>query len=154
MRQGASEAELNTIYEIHCKCIVSQDESEQATFVDDTPLPSSLLERVEAVAEEVRRGRVRDRFITWATRFINACFHNGKGNRSIPWQRINEMMDKPTIKNRVTQDKYKALLVRAGLIKRGWQRYIRRNAASSKYEMTDWAFQEMAASRGVISQAG
>lgn len=150
MRRGAAEAELNTIYEINCKCIVSPT----TCFRDDSPLPQALQERVRVAAGELRRGKVRDRFTTWATRFINACFHNGTGSRSIGWRAINEMMDKPTIKNRVTQDKYKALLVRAGIIKRGWERYIRRNAASSKYEMTDWAFQEMASSRVAISQVG
>ena len=44
------------------------------------------------------------------------------GKKNIHWQHINAMMDKPKLKNRQTQDRYKKLLHQHGLIHGGWER--------------------------------
>lgn len=135
----------NAVSLIYCKCSISPPDeavepldSEERPF-DDQPLPAIIAQKVMEQAQSVRQGNVRERFILFATRFLNEIDSND-GEKSISWQRINAMMDKPNLQGRQTQVRYKDKLVEAGLIKRDWQKFIRRNARSSKYRLTEWAY--------------
>jgi len=110
--------------------------------LDDTPLPSLITEKVENIAKHLRKGKVRQRFTTFARRFLNEVWSGENGQKNVHWQHINAMMDKPNLENRQSQDRYKRLLLEHGLIKGGWQRFIRRGACSSRYRLTTWVKEE------------
>ena len=122
--------------------------------IDDTPLPSLITEKVEDIGNTLRKGKVRERFTTFARRFLNEVCSGENGQKNIHWQHINAMMDKPDLKNRQTQDRYKKLLHQNGLIHGGWQRFIRRGSSSSRYRLTKWAKQEFRSCRGREAVAG
>ena len=108
-----SRAEQNTIFLIYCKCSISQSERTDDPSkrpIDDTPLPSLITEKVEDIGKKLRKGKVRQRFTTFARRFLNEVGSGENGQKNIHWQHINAMMDKPDLKNRQTQDRYKKLL--------------------------------------------
>jgi len=154
MREGADQVKRNTVGVIYCKCSISDSSDSlepQDRPVDDTPLPTKIDEKVKDLAQCLRIGKIRDRFVTFARRFLNEIASGGRGGRSIHWQHINSMMDKPDLKNRQTQVRYKKKLVEGGLISDEWEKFIRRNAWSSKYRLTDWAFEEFRQRDGMLT---
>ena len=142
MRRNAG-AKENTISLIYCKC--SNSDRFERPF-DETSLPAPISDSLSAVSENMRKGKVQDRFLTFARRFLNELVQ--KGEASISWQRINKMIGIGEVNNRQTQGRYKKLLVQAGLIKSGWEKFARRGACSSKYRLTEWAFDEFRKERG------
>jgi hypothetical protein len=122
--------------------------------MDDTPLPSLITQKVDDIGKTLRKGKVRQRFLTFARRFLNEVCSGENGQKNVHWQHINAMMDKSGLKNRQTQDRYKKLLHQHGLIHGGWQRFIRRGTFSSRYKLTKWARQEFERCRGREAAAG
>lgn len=149
MRSGV---EQNTISMIYCKCSISQATSKRP--LDDTPLPSSIAKEIEEVAATLRKGKVRERFTSFARRFLNEVWSGEKGEKNIHWQHINAMMGKPGLKSRQTQDRYKKLLLEYGIIKGGWEKFIRRGSFSSRYRLTRWALNEFGRCLGREAAAG
>lgn len=137
--QGKAEAKWNNLSLIYCKCSISH--SNDLPF-DESPLPTTIAEKVSEIAGNMRTGAVTQRFMRFACRFLNEIASGEGGERSISWRRINGMLDKPDLENRQTQVRYKKRLVAAGLIRGDWEKFARRNAASSKYRLTEWAYKE------------
>jgi hypothetical protein len=148
-KKGSGESvEWNAVSLIHCKCSISPPgdaleptDPQQRPF-DDRPLPATISQKVMEAAQNVRQGTVRGRFLLFATRLLNEIASGDQGERNISWRRINAMMEKPDLQARQTQVRYKEKLVQAGLIRSNWQRYIRRSARSSKYRLTEWAYEQ------------
>ena len=82
--------------------------------LDDTPLPSLITEKVEDIANNLRKGKVRERFRTFARRFLNEVWSGENGQKNVHWQHINAMMDEPDLKNRQTHDRYKNCSISMG----------------------------------------
>ena len=119
------------LYCTYCKCELSQVED------DSAELPQVITDSIDQAARRLRKGKARERFTTWAEKFITHLYNNGKCTKSIGWKAINQMMATgKEITHRHTQDRYKALLVKAGVLESGWEKFIRRGAASAKYTLT------------------
>ncbi len=152
-----AEAKQNTIPCIYCKCSLSQSVNAVDSItrpMDDSPLPSLIARQIEVIGEQLRKGKVRQRFTTFARNFLNEIWSGDNSEKNISWQRINVLMGKPSLKSRQTQDKYKKLLLHHGLIRGDWEKYIRRGAYSSRYRLTEWACQQFMGCRGAVAAAG
>ena len=84
----------------------------------------------------MRQGKIRDRYILFATRLLNELADHG-GEKTANQQRLNAMLDKPNLEQRQTANRYKNLLAKHGLIKGGWERSIRRGVCAAKYRLTN-----------------
>lgn len=151
MREGADQTKRNTVGVIYCKCSISDSVEPKDRPVDDTALPFKINGRSEELAQSLRKGKIRDRFVTFTRRFLNEIASGDQGGKSIHWQHINSMMDKPNLENRQTQGRYKKKLVEGGLISDEWEKFIRRNACSSKYRLTDWVLEEFRQRDGMLA---
>jgi hypothetical protein len=171
MRSGAAPDKSNTIFCIYCKCGVSgidDAEKEPQKPILDDPLPPMILGKLMEIAtakQPDKNGRLiatmRKRkgeypFVRFSRRLLNEIWAEG-GEANIHFLHLNTMLDlKPDDQDRKTAVKYKNLLQQHGLIKGGWQKFIRRGTFSSRYKLTDWVQQEFAKFRGVeaVSVAG
>jgi len=139
-------ADQTTPFLIYCKCSISQvDEPNDPSKrpLDDSPLPAIINEKIESIGHSLRKGKVRSRFKLFARRFINEIYAQGKAEKHIHWRHLNAMMGKPELNNRQTQDRYKELLVKHGVIKPGWEKFIRRGSCSSRYQLIDEVINEL-----------
>ena len=109
---------------------------------DNKPLPKPLEDKInQVIKNDIKSSPSRKQFNTFATRFINSIANNP--DKSISWQKLNEMLGKKGVKQRTTQNQYKNILVKAGIIKPDWERTIIRNQSAAKYSLTDWAKGQM-----------
>lgn len=122
-------------------CSSLSDSLEVDTGEFDQELPQVLISRLEKVAANLRYAQTRQRFMSFATKFIGHVYNNGRGERSIGWKIINQWVG--DVSNRKTQQRYKTLLVRSGMIESGWENYARRYQAPSKYKLTDIAMEAL-----------
>ena len=147
-------ADQTTPFLIYCKCSISQPDTPAGPSdpskrpVDDSPLPEIINEKIESIGNTLRKGKVRSRFKLFARRLINEIYAQGKGEKHIHWRHLNVMLGKPELNNRQTQDRYKELLVKHGVIKPGWEKFIRRGSCSSRYHLGDEVINELRKQRG------
>jgi hypothetical protein len=93
-------------------------------------------------------------FVTFARRFLNEIWRQG-GEGNIHYTHLQRMLGlKPGDENRSMVIKYKNLLRKHGIIKGGWQKFIRRGVYSSRYSLTNRVRQEFEKSRGREAVAG
>ncbi len=144
-------ADPTTSFLIYCKCSKSNSDRPDDPSkrpLDDSPLPEIINEKIETIGNTLRKGKVRLRFKLFARRFINATYAKGQGEKHIHWQHLNAMMGKLGLNNRQTQDRYKELLVKNGIIKPGWEKFIRRGNCSSRYQLSEVVINELRTQRG------
>ena len=134
MRDGP---QLNTSFRPIGKCTGLSRKS-----FDDKPLPKPLEDNInQVIKNDIKSSPSRKRFNTFSQRFINSIANNP--GKSISWQKLNEMLGKKGVKQRTTQNQFKKILVKAGILKPDWERTIIRNQSAAKYSLTEWAKQQM-----------
>ena len=145
------------------KCGISQtgDEGKESQKpLHDYPLPPTILAKLMEIAtakQTDKNGRLiatmRKRkgeypFIRFGRRFLNEIWKQG-GEANIHFLHLNRMLDlKADDDDRKTALKFKNLLRQHGLIKGNWQKFIRRGQFSSRYKLTDLAYQEFKKCQG------
>jgi hypothetical protein len=98
------------------------------------------------VAMRKRKGEYP--LVRFSRRFLNEIWAQG-GTANIHFRHLNRMLDmKPDDEDRKLAFKYKNLLLRHGIIKPGWDKFIRRGACSSRYSFTDPIYREFEKVRG------
>ena len=109
---------------------------------DSKELPQAVFSRIEQAAKKhIKSSPQRKRFIQFSQRFINSIASNP--GKSIGWQKLNEMAGKKGKKQRTTQNQFKNILVKAGILKPDWERTIIRNQSAAKYSLTEWAKEQI-----------
>ena len=163
--QKRRNGEYRTVY--HLEPLITAGNTEASSFpllclksvireIDDSPLPSSIQQRLDEVADEnrMRKRRGEYPFVRFARRFLNAIWQ-GEGKAHINIETVNVFMDrKPTYKDFHQQLHYKRLLADCGLIHSNWERTIKRYERSALYRMTKDTLETFINDRRRTSAAG
>lgn len=129
-----------------CKGVISETGKREAKPVEvhrvPLNLPAGVLRRLrEYATDQMRPGRVTERFLEFATQFIAAI--GPEGDKQINERTLLGLAGRDADYEPATLKRWKRHLVAAGILRKGWERNIIRGRRASLYQVQPWVKEEL-----------
>lgn len=140
------EADNSPFFLLDCKGVISETGKREAEPVEvhrvPLNLPAAVLRRLrEYATDQMRPGRVTERFLEFATQFIAAI--GPEGDKQINERTLLGLAGRGADYEPATLKRWKRHLVAAGILRSGWERNVIRGRRASRYQFQPWVKEEL-----------